>query len=115
MLSFIIQTVIWTLILYIGFEIMRIIIYYLISPKVKQENEYMIITVRDGEEYIEGYLRLLIFNVLYGKENYIKQILIMDLGSKDNTRNIIKKLELQYKCIKLIDFEEFKDIEEAKV
>ena len=110
MLDFLLNLTIWTLVMYAIFEIIRILLYYFILPKEEGEDTYIVITVKDGEEYIEGVLRSLIYKILYGKENNIKQILIIDLNSQDSTINIIKKLELDYTCIKLVEYGKYKDI-----
>ena len=75
----------------------------------------IIITVKNSEEYIEGFLRSVIFRVLYGKEDCIEQILIVDLESKDNTKKIIKKMELDNEVIKIVDWEDCKKIIENKI
>ncbi len=109
--SYILNAIIWTLAFYGLFEIIKTIIYFYTYPKIsKEEGTYVIIAVKNAEEYIEGFLRSIIFRILYGKEEYIKQILIVDLGSEDSTRNIIKKMELDYECIKIIDKEKLDKI-----
>ena len=76
----------------------------------KEKNTYVIIAVKDGEEYIEGLLRTTIFKTLYGKEDLIKQILVLDLNSKDKTKDIIKRFETECECVKLVDWKECEKI-----
>ena len=117
MLDFIIQSVTWTIVIYILFNIARIIIYYWILPgenKGNKDNKYIIVTVNNGEKYIEGYLRLLIYRIRYGKEKNIKKILIIDFNSKDDTKRIIEKFEKDYEFIKLIDLKKYKDETDLK-
>lgn len=115
MLNFIINVIIWTLALYGAFEIVKTIIYFATTPKTEKKGTYIIITTKNEEEYIEGFLRSVIFKVLYGKEDYIEQILIADLDSKDNTREIIEKMELDNEIIKIVDWEDCKKIIENKI
>ena len=42
--------------------------------------------------------------------NAARAPVIIDLNSQDSTINIIKKLELDYKCIKLVEYGKNKDI-----
>jgi len=114
MLDFMIQVVLWTLIIYISIEIARIIIYYWVLPNENKKNPQIIITVNNCEDYIEGYLRSLIFRIRHGKEKHINKIIIIDLDSKDNTKSIIEKLERDYEFIKLIDLQEYKNITDLK-
>ena len=45
------------------------------------------------------------FKVLYGKEENIKDIVVADLNSNDNTKEIIQRLEEEYDCIKVVNYE----------
>ena len=50
------------------------------------------------------------FKVLYGKEDYLKNIIVADLESTDKTKIIAKKLEKEYDCLKVTNWKECKDI-----
>lgn len=108
MLVFMIQIIIWTLILYTIYEIARIIICYFEIPSKNQKDTYIMV-VKNSEEYIEGFLRSLIFKILYGKEKQIKQILIIDLDSKDKTIDIVNRMMMDYGYIKLIEIRDNSD------
>ena len=70
----------------------------------------MIIGVKNQEKDIEWILRSIVFKILYGKEETIKDIMVVDLDSTDNTKEIIKRLEEECECIKVINWKECKEI-----
>ena len=69
------------------------------------------VAVKNQEESIECYLRNLLFRIIYGKEE-VKNILVVDLNSKDNTKKIIEKLEKEYEQINLINWKDCKELME---
>ena len=73
----------------------------------------MIIGVKNQEKEIEGILRSIIFKILYGKEEEIKDIVVADLNSSDNTKQIIQRLQEEYDCIKVVNWRECKEIIDA--
>ena len=93
-MEFILNTIFWTLALYGLFEIIKNIIYISTYTKFKSDGIYLIIAVKNQEEKIEGFLRSVIFKILYGKDEYLKNIIVADLKSTDKTKEIVKKLNL---------------------
>ena len=113
MLDFFMNALLWTLAIYGALEIIRIIIYDKVYSNMKAKDGIeIIITVKNGEEYIEGFIRNLLFKILYCEEEFVKEILIVDLISKDKTNDILKRLEKDYECIRVIDLVEYKNIVE---
>lgn len=108
--DFIINAVIWTLALYGLFEIIKTIFYIFSYTNLKSDGIYMIVAVKNQETNVEGFLRSILFRFLYGKEEYIKDIIVADLDSKDNTREILNKLEKDYECIKVVNWRECKEL-----
>ena len=86
MLEFVLNTIFWTLAIYGLFEIIKNIIYISKYTKFKSEGIYVIIAVKNQEEKIEGFLRSILFKILYGREEYLKNIIVADLNSSDNTK-----------------------------
>ena len=111
--DFILNTILWTLALYGLFEIIKTIINIYTYTNLKSDGIYVIIAVKNQENKIEGFLRSFIFRVIYGKEEYIKNIIVTDLDSKDETINILNKLQKDYDCIKVTNWKECKDIIES--
>ena len=66
--------------------------------------------IKKQEDKIEGFLRSLIFKILYGKEDNLKHIIVTDLKSTDKTKEIAKKLSYDYECLKVLSWRECKDI-----
>ena len=109
-MDFILHTIFWTLAIYGLFEIIKNIIYINTYTKFKSDGIYLIIAVKNQEEKIEGFLRSILFKILYGREEYLKNIIIADLKSSDNTKEIAKKLSKEYDCLKVLNWKECKDI-----
>mgnify|MGYP000112574861 FL=1 len=108
--EFIINSILWTLALYGLFEIVKQIIYMCTYTNMKADGIYIIIAVKNQEERIEGFLRSSLFKLLYGKEDYIKDIIVADLNSTDKTRDIVDKMSIDYECVKIANWKECKDI-----
>ena len=60
---------------------------------MKANGTYVIIAVKNQEDKIEGFLRSILFKILYGREEYLKNIIVADLESSDNTKEIAKKCQ----------------------
>ena len=110
MMSFIINTCIWTLALYGLFEIVKNIIYMCTYANYKEDGIYIIIATKNQENRIEGFLRSCLFKIFYGKEEFIKDIIVTDLQSKDNTMAIEEKIVKNMQGIKLLKWEECKEL-----
>ena len=109
-MEIIITITIWTLAFYGLFEIIRSIINIFICTKLHTDGIYLIVAAKNQENCIEGFLRNLMFKLIYGKEEIIKNILVVDLNSTDNTKEIIEKLQNEYNQIKILNFKECKDL-----
>ena len=110
MLDFITNAVIWVLALYGLMEIIKTIYYICTCTNLESDGIYFIIAVKNQEEKIEGFMRSILFRILYGKEECIKNVIITDLGSTDRTKEIAKKLEQDYKFINVLDWKRCKDL-----
>ena len=78
--------------------------------KCKSDGINLIVTVKNQEDKIEGFLRSLTFKILYGKEDTIKNIIVADLKSDDKTKEIVQKLSIDNEMLKVISWKECKDI-----
>lgn len=110
MMEFILNTIFWTLAIYGFFEIIKNIIDIFTYTKFQSDGIYLIIAVKNQEEKMEGFLRSSLFKILYGKEEYLKNIIVADLKSTDKTKEIAQKLELEYDCLKVTTWKECKDM-----
>ena len=48
--------------------------------------------------------------ILYGKEEYLKNIIVADLKSQDKTKEIARKISDEYECLKVISWKECRAI-----
>ena len=110
MLEFITNTIFWTLAIYGLFEIIKNIIYISTYTKFKSDGIYVIIAVKNQEEKIEGFMRSILFKILYGREEYLKNIIVADLNSSDNTKDIVRKLSKDYDILKVTSWKDCKEI-----
>ncbi len=109
-MEFILNTIFWTLAIYGFFEIVKNVIYIFTYTNFQSDGIYLIIAVKNQEEKIEGFLRSSLFKILYGKEDYLKNIIVADLKSTDNTKEIAKKMEVEYECLKVTSWKECKEM-----
>ena len=110
MLDFLVHGIFWTLALYGLFEIIKNIIYICTYTKLKSDGIYMIVATKNQEETIEGFLRNILFRLIYGKEESVKDIIVTDLDSNDDTVKIVDRLGKEYECIKLMKWKDCKEI-----
>ena len=106
-----ISIVIWTLALYGLFEIIKNIIYICTYTNLNSKGTYLLVAVKNQEESIECFLRNLLFRIIYGKEE-VKNVMVVDLNSKDNTKKIVEKLEKEYEQINVLNWKECKELME---
>lgn len=110
MTEFFLNTIFWTLAIYGFFEIIKNIVNIFTYTRFQSDGIYLIIAVKNQEEKIEGFLRSSLFKILYGKEEYLKNIIVADLKSTDKTKEIAQKMETEYDCLKVTNWKECKDI-----
>ena len=77
---------------------------------MKADGIYVIIAIKNQEDKIEGFLRSILFKILYGREEYLKNIIVADLESTDNSKEIAKKLSEEYEILKVTSWRECKEI-----
>lgn len=110
MLNFILNGIFWVLALYGLFEIIKNIIYICTYTNLKSDGIYVIIATKNQENKIEGFLRTLLFRIMYGKEECVKDVIVTDLNSTDDTMKILNKLSKDYDNIKVTNWKECKEV-----
>ena len=110
MVDFILNLILCTCAIYGLIEIIKNIYYICIATNLENEGIYLIIACKNQENNIEAYMRSVFFRLIYGKEECIKNILVADLNSDDDTVEILKKLQKEYKCMKIINWKKCKEI-----
>lgn len=108
--DFIFNTILWTLALYGAFEIIKTIVNIYTYTNLKSDGIYIIVAVKNQANKIEGFLRSFLFRIIYGKQENIKDIIVTDLGSEDETQIILEKLNKEYDEIKVTNWKECKEI-----
>lgn len=111
--EFILNAILWTLALYGAFEIVKTIINIYTYTNLKSDGIYVIVAVKNQENKIEGFLRNFLFRIIYGKEESIKDIIIADLDSTDETVDILNKLARDYEGLKVTNWRECKEVIES--
>lgn len=109
MADFVFTSILWILALYGLFEIIKNIIYIHKIPSISFDSTSFIITVHNQENSIECFLKLFIYKILYYNIN-LPEIIIVDLNSTDKTLDILNKFSQDFSFIKVLTFEEYKDI-----
>lgn len=108
-MEIIITIVVWTLALYGLFEIIKNIVYIFTYTKLNSRGIYLLVAVKNQEENIECFLRNILFRIIYGKEE-VKNVIVVDLNSQDNTKKIVEKLETEYEQIKSLNWKECREL-----
>lgn len=111
--EFILNSILWTLALYGAIEIIKTIINIYTYTNLKSDGIYVIIAVKNQENKIEGFLRNFLFRIIYGKEESIKDVIIADLDSTDETAEILNKLSIEYDGLKVTNWRECKEVIES--
>lgn len=112
MLDFFINAIFCTLALYGLIEIIKNIYYICTYTNLKSDGIYLIVATKNQEKQIEGFIRNILFRLIYGKEEMLKQIIVADLGSIDKTKEIVDKIGMDYNQIKSVSWKECKEIVE---
>ena len=108
MFNFMMNCFIWIFALYGMIDIAKMIWARFIHKKIETNGIYVIIAAKNQEQQIEMFLRSVIFRILYGKEEQLKSIIVTDLNSKDNTKEILEKFSGDYDEIKIEEWENLK-------
>lgn len=72
----------------------------------KNDDVYIIVTVKNQQETIEGIIRSIVWkslNNIHG--GIVPNILVVDMGSTDETPRILDRLHLEYDFIQVTDSE----------
>lgn len=109
MLEIICKGIFWTLAIYGLLEIIKTVFYVCTYVNYKADGIYLIIAVKNQEEKIEGFLRGILFRFLYGKEESIKEIMVADLNSTDETGTILRKLQKDYDFLSVSSWKDCKE------
>ncbi len=78
--------------------------------EIHVDNVYTVMAVRNQEETIEGMIRSAAWkSVARQGGRTINDIVVLDLGSEDETREILQKLEQEYDFVHVMSREDYID------
>lgn len=110
MTNFVLNTVLWTFSIYGILHFIFSLIRTYCHCKISSKGIYLFIAVKNQENKIEGFLRSILFRFLYGNEEDISNIFVVDLNSNDRTADILNMLSHDYRCINFTDIKNCKKI-----
>lgn len=71
---------------------------------------YLIMTVKNRQEDIEGIVRTLAWKIISRKNDITKELVIIDTGSEDDTLKILSRLEKEYEFLHIMTKESYIDM-----
>ena len=107
-MDYILKSLIWILAIYGLIDIAKEIISIYSKPKINIDDTYVIIAVKNQSNSIENLLRNILFKVFYLKDESNTNVIVTDLGSNDNTIEILNKLKQDYDYLELLEWQECK-------
>ena len=110
MFNIILNGIFWVFAIYGFLELIRNIICTYTYTNLKQDGIYCIIAAKNQEKKIEGFVRSFLFKLIYGNEKNIKEVIMVDLNSNDETKKIIDKLEKDYGEINVSSWRDCKEL-----
>ena len=109
MINFIFCILLWTFALYGFFHFIFYIFRTIYNFQFSSKGIYVFIAVKNQEKIIEGFLRSIIFKLIY-KDDNIDNIFVIDLNSTDRTADILDMLSSDYEYIQFTDLRHCKKI-----
>ena len=110
MVDFFVNGIVWVLALYGLFEIIKNIIYICTYTNLKSDGIYIIVATKNQENKIEGFIRTTLFRLICGKDELIKNVIVTDLDSTDDTMKILTRLSNECDYIKVANWKQCKEV-----
>ena len=96
----------WFLIVVGAINILQEIWRWLCGTGKKNDDMYVVLTVKNQQDAVEGMIRSIVWQNLHSKNGgSVPQIVVVDLGSEDETLNILKRIANDYKFVHITDKE----------
>lgn len=115
MIESLIECILWILAIYGVIDIIKDFFYIFSSSKIYNKNTFIIVAVKNQENNIEGFIRNIMFKLFYAKKVPDTKVIVTDLGSSDETKKILEKLNNDYECLDIIEWEECKKILDGQI
>lgn len=110
MSDFLINGCFWVLAIYGLIEIVKTIVNSFTYTDLSTRGINVIITVKNQEEKIEGFIRSFLANLFYENNKKKTNIIIADIDSSDETNKILEKLQEEYRNVRFTNWSECKEI-----
>ncbi len=109
------KAIITVLVIYAVINILGKLVVAIFNPEpYNNKDAFIVIKVRNQEKNIEAIIRKIIWqNLKINKGGYVPNILVVDIGSDDNTRIIVEKLAQQYSFIFYTTEEQYNKMKNA--
>lgn len=105
------QVAVWILAIYGLIEIVISAFKFIVFMNNNVKDMYILIAVKNQENTIEGIIRSIVFkNIYHRNESLFNNIIIADMGSTDETLNILKKLAGEYSFLRILDGKASQDV-----
>lgn len=109
-MEYILKSLIWILAIYGLIDIIKDILATFSKPKINIDDTYIIIAVKNKSNSIENLLRNILFKIFYMKDESNTNVIVTDLGSNDETTEILNRLKQDYNCLELLEWQECKTL-----
>jgi len=97
MLEFICYSLVWIFAIYGFIEVLKVLYYTFLRPSnLDNTGIHIIIGTKNCENQIESFIRSFFFRVSENRNLETNRVVIVDMNSTDNTKNILKKLNEDY-------------------
>lgn len=104
------EALMWFFALFGFVHLCKYIIEWLYLHLGGQDNPLIVVTVRNQQDSVEGILRSIVWNSLNNNsDRCVPNILVVDMGSTDDTRIILDKLAEEYQFIAVTDKEGYSE------
>jgi len=82
----------------------------------KYRNDYtIVVTVKNQQDNVEEIIRATVWKSLNGLEgSNVPEIIVVDLGSEDETMDVLLRLSREYEFVKVLDRDEYIEFFEKK-
>lgn len=91
-------------------SIVQSIVHWALGARHKKEDMYVVLTVKNQQDTVEAMIRSIVWQNLHNKNGgIIPQIVVVDLGSQDETPNILKRLADDFQFIHITDKQGYMD------
>lgn len=91
-------------------SIIQSMVHWITGARRKNDDMYVVLTVKNQQDTVEAMIRSIVWQNLHNKNGgAIPQIVVVDLGSQDETSSILKRLSEDFQFIHITDKQGYMD------